>query len=131
IPSKAFPIPPYRDLDVVEAVLTTGGSVVNGGLLANNFNGNVQGNGRDPNPSLITVIRRTPGGGQIPIRVSLNRALQDPRERILIKNGDILILQDSMAEATLRYWNSRFRMDFFGRIIKQRDMTADANALIP
>ena len=29
-----------------------------------------------PNPSLVSILRRTPGGGQVVIRVDLNRALR-------------------------------------------------------
>ena len=66
----------------------------------------------NPNPSALTVIRRTPNGGQIPISVDLNRALQDPRERILVQPGDVLILQESAGEAMVRYFHDIFTFNF-------------------
>ncbi len=75
LPARVFPLPKERDLDIVQAVLLVGGPFVNGGLSANNLSGTlVSGGIGSPSPSLITVLRRTEGGGQIPIRVNLNRA---------------------------------------------------------
>ena len=41
--------------------------------------------------------------GQVTIAVDLNRALRDPRERILVRPGDVLILQEQPGEALARY----------------------------
>src|SRR5216684_247130 len=49
----------------------------------------------EPSPSLLTVLRRTPSGGQVSIRVNLNRALQDPHENIMVQPDDVLILQET------------------------------------
>ena len=57
----------------------------------------------NPSPSALTVIRRTPGGGQVSIFVDVNRALRDPRERIIVQPDDILILQETVGEAISRY----------------------------
>ncbi len=72
-------VPRDYDLDVVEAVAQARGTLLNGAFGGNNFTGRLiqQGIG-NPSPSALTVIRRTPNGGQIPIRVDLNRALRDP-----------------------------------------------------
>jgi hypothetical protein len=39
----------------------------------------------------------------VPIRVDLRKALRDPRERILVQPGDMLILQEKPCEAVARY----------------------------
>jgi hypothetical protein len=43
------------------------------------------------------------GGGQVPIRVDLTRALCDARERIIVQPGDLLILQSKPGDAIARY----------------------------
>src|SRR5256885_2079266 len=78
-------------------------------------------------PSQLTVIRKTPGCGQIVIRVDLNRAALDPRERVLVKPGDFLILQESMGESFTRYVTQVFRQSFFFRFINQTNAQASTN----
>ena len=67
------------------------------------------------------MIRRTPGGGQVPISVDLNLALRDPRERILVQPGDILILQETKGEALARYLSDVFNFSIVTRIIDRGD----------
>ena len=64
-----------------------------------------------PSPSLCTVLRQLPDQRQIPIRVDLNRAFQDPRERILILPGDVIVLQERPGEAIGRYLTQVFRFN--------------------
>jgi protein involved in polysaccharide export with SLBB domain len=97
-------LPRDRDLDVVAAVAAVRGPLINGAFANNNLSGNLilPGIGFD-NPSLLVVVRRLPNGGQLPIRVDLNQALRDPRERILVRPGDLLILQEMPNAALARY----------------------------
>ena len=68
------------------------------------MNGSIVSTGLgNPSPSLVTILRKAPNGQQVPIRVDLNAALRDPRENILVKNGDFLILQETHGEAFVRY----------------------------
>jgi protein involved in polysaccharide export with SLBB domain len=107
--SGQYPVPRDYDLDVVEAIALVRGTLVNGGQNANNFTGQTLNAGIGfPNPSLVSVIRRTPGGGQVAIRVDLNRALRDPRERILVQPKDLIILQQTPGEAIAQYFTSTF-----------------------
>jgi hypothetical protein len=109
LPRGEFQLPRDYDLDVVEAIAQVRGTLVNGAFGGNNLNGLlIQPGIGNPNPSALTVIRRTPSGGQIPIRVDLNRALTDPRERILVQAGDVLILQETAGEAIARYFTNVF-----------------------
>jgi protein involved in polysaccharide export with SLBB domain len=117
--SGQYPLPRDYDLDVVEAIALVRGTLVNGGQNANNFTGQIVSAGIGfPNPSLVSVIRRTPGGGQITVRVDLNRALNDPRERILIQPKDLIILQQTPGEAIVQYFTSTFfNFDFSSLVI--------------
>jgi len=114
LPSGERLLPRDYDLDVVEAVSQIQGSLLNGAFGGSNFTGRLiqQGVG-NPNPSALTVIRRTANGSQIPISVDLNRALTDPRERILIQPDDVLILQETSGEALARYFSDIFNFNAF------------------
>ena len=58
----------------------------------------------------MSVLRRTPDGKQqVVIRVDLNRAMRDPRENILVKDGDVLVLRETPQEALARYISQQFR----------------------
>lgn len=98
LPSGEQQLPRDYDLDVVEAVMKVSGSFYNGGITSLP----VQPAFGNPSPSLLTVLRRTPNGGQVPIFVDLRRALRDPRERILVQAGDVLVLQETPGQAIAR-----------------------------
>jgi hypothetical protein len=110
LPPGEFVLPRDRDLDVLEAIALVKGPLVNGAFAVSSLSGITIAPGiGGPNPSCLTVIRQMPGRGQISIRVDLNRAYQDPRERITVKPKDLLILQDTPAEAVARYITDTFR----------------------
>jgi protein involved in polysaccharide export with SLBB domain len=132
LPSRQFQLPRDYDLDVVQAIALANGPLLNGAQNVNNLSGNLVQSGLGfESPSLVTVLRRTPGGGQIPIRVDLNRALRDPRERVLIQPGDILLLQETPLESVVRYVGNVLRLDFLGTFIRQRDLTGTATLTVP
>jgi protein involved in polysaccharide export with SLBB domain len=113
--SGQYALPRDYDLDIIQAVAYVRGPLVNGAFNQNNLTGQVQNVGVGfPNPSLVTVLRRIPGKGQIKIRIDLNRALNDPNERILIQPMDMVILQSTPAEAIAQYVNSVFQYDVLG-----------------
>jgi hypothetical protein len=112
LPAGEYTLPRDTDLDVVEAILRIGGAVNSGGLNTINITGSlIQPGFGFPSPSLVSVIRRTPGGGQVAIRVDINKALRDPHERILIQPRDIVMLQERPEEAIARYLSGIFRFD--------------------
>ena len=129
LPRGEFQLPRDYDLDVLEAVAQVRGTLVNGAFGGNNLNGLLIQTGiGNPNPSSLTVVRRTPHGGQIPISVDLNRALRDPRERILVQAGDVLILQETAGEAMARYFTNVFNFS----IASSRNITSGiANVSVP
>jgi protein involved in polysaccharide export with SLBB domain len=109
LPAGEHILPRDRDLDVLTAVSLVRGPLVNGTFGANTLNGAVFPPGLgQPSASLLTVVRKTAGGGQLPIRIDLNRALRDPRERILVRAGDLLILQERPTEAFTRWASQTF-----------------------
>jgi protein involved in polysaccharide export with SLBB domain len=125
-------LPRDYDLDVVDAVAKVRAPLLNGGINQNNFTGAVTGFALgNPSPSQLSVVRRTACGGQIVIRVDLNRAMIDPRERILVQPGDVLILQETPAEAISRYFSQVFSLNFFGTTIRQRDLLGTSTLALP
>jgi protein involved in polysaccharide export with SLBB domain len=127
LPSGVYPLPRDYDLDVVKAIAIARGPIVNGAFNQNNFTGQTQQQGIGfPNPSLVSVLRRVPGREQINIRVDLNKALRDPRERVLIQPGDIVVLQDTPGEALAQYFTTTFRLNIAGTFIRQRDASGAA-----
>jgi protein involved in polysaccharide export with SLBB domain len=102
--SSEHVLPRDRDLDVIEAIARARGPLINGAFVNNNLAGNLinPGIGFD-SPTLLIIVRHLPGGGQLPIRVDLGRALRDPRERILVQPGDLLILQEMPNAAIARF----------------------------
>jgi hypothetical protein len=113
LPPGQFIIPRDYDLDVVKAISLVGGPIVTGGVNPINLGGSFLSGGIGfPSPSLVSVIRRTPGGGLVAIRVDLNRALTDPRERILIQARDMILLQETPGEAMTRYFTQVFKFSF-------------------
>jgi len=109
LPPGKHLLPRDHNLDVVEAVAEVRGPLINGAFGGSNLSGDLIRPGiGDPSPTLLTVLRRIPGGGQVAIRVDLGRALRDPQERILVQAGDLLVLQEKPGEAFARYFSQTF-----------------------
>lgn len=128
-----YPLPRDYDLDVVEAIALVRSAVVNGGVNNINFTGTLvqQGVGF-PNPSHVTILRQTPECGQVTIHVDLNKALRDPRERVIIKSRDMIILQQTVGEALTSYLTtSVLRFNLFGTFIRQQDLVGTGSATAP
>jgi len=134
LPAGQFVVPRDYDLDVVQAISLVAGPLVSGGLNPINLSGAFLAIGIGaPSPTLVSVIRRTPGGGQVVIRVDLNVALRDPRERILIQPRDVIVLQETPSEALVRYLTQVFRFNFVWQAIHgpHETGTGTANAIVP
>ena len=132
IANSEWPLPFDYDLNAVEAVLRCHGPMFNGGVNTSNLNGSVLGVGMgNPSPSLLTVVRKTPMGGQVTIRVDLNEAILDPRENILVQADDVLILQEKPDEAITRYATQVLQFNFFGRLINRNDSQGSASVMFP
>ena len=104
LPPGKHMLPRDHDLDVIEAIALVRGPLYNGAFGGNNLSGALIAPGLgSPSPSLCTVLRRIPGRGQVPINVDLRAALQHSQERLVIRPGDVLVLQEKPAEALARY----------------------------
>jgi protein involved in polysaccharide export with SLBB domain len=132
LPADEVPFPNDYDLTVVEAVLKGRGPLINGGLNASNLSGNLLQTGiGNPSPSLLAIVRETPNGGQVAIRVDLNEAVRDPRENILVQPGDVLILQETPDEAITRYVTQITQLNFFVRFLNRRDAQGSVSVIAP
>jgi hypothetical protein len=109
IPPGAYVLPRDHNLDVLQAITRVRGPLFNGAFGGSNLAGNLIAPGiGDPSPSLLVVLRRTPGGGQVPIVVDLRNAMRHPEERLLVRAGDLLVLQEKPSEALARYFTQTF-----------------------
>jgi protein involved in polysaccharide export with SLBB domain len=87
-----IPLPRDEDIDVVEAIALANGSV--GGPLGQSGQALASGTpGHMVRPTRVIILRETPDGRQLPIRVDLARAMTDQKERILIQPNDVVMLQ--------------------------------------
>jgi protein involved in polysaccharide export with SLBB domain len=132
LPAREVPIPRDNDLTMVEAILKVDGSILNGAVSTDNLNGTIVQPGLgNPNPSLLAVLRKTPNGGQVTIRVDLNRAVQDPRENILVQPGDVLILQETPSEAIGRYISQVISLQIVTKFINSDTVQGTNNVNLP
>jgi protein involved in polysaccharide export with SLBB domain len=132
LPTGEFQLPRDYDLDVLEAVARVAGPVFNGGTGASSLSGAVVAGGIDDiTPSKLVVLRRMPGGQQLPIRVDLNRAARDPRHRILVQPDDFLILQQTPGEAYTRYLARTLNLSAIWQVWQRRESAGVAIGQFP
>ena len=132
MPANEVPLPNDYDLTVVEAVLKGNGPLLNGGINSSNLSGAITGSGvGNPSPSLLSVVRKTPNGGQVVIRVDLNEAVRDPRENIIVQASDILVLQETPDEAIARYFTQVTQLNFFTRFLNRNDAQGSISIVAP
>ena len=99
------PLPRDKDLDIIGAIAIAGGPLGSAGSGVGGIGGGNNGGGGGSNtsrtncqPSEAIVIRELPCGGSISMRIDLNKALQDPSQRVLIKPNDVVILRYTITE---------------------------------
>ena len=133
LPPGEYILPRDYDLDVIKAIGRVHGSLINGAFSVDQLAGNLIAPGLGgPSPTLLTVLRRAPDGSQVPIYVDLDRALRDSRERILVRPGDVLILQEKPSEALARYVSQTFfNFNLAWSVIHQGNATGVINAAAP
>ena len=115
-----YAIPRDYDLDILGAIALAGGPIGSSGNAVSSSQrrgsaGGIGGgsSGRSPiPPSQAIIVRKLADGGQIPIRVDLNRALSDSSERILIQPEDIVIVRYTIAEEILNTAFSLIQFNF-------------------
>lgn len=96
-----FTLPRDYDLDVLAAVSIAGTGIATtqraGGLGSQNVP-----------PTELIVLRRIPGKRQIAIRIDLNDTINDPRQRLLVKPGDTLLLRYKPQEEVINFATNVF-----------------------
>jgi hypothetical protein len=128
LPPGEHVLPRDYDLDVVKAISAIGGPLVNGGVNANNLTGSLAQTGIGSfSPKLVSVLRKTPNGGQCIIIVDLNCALRNPRENLILKAGDVVILQETPGQALVRYFDTIFNLDLKSIVIQTSRTTGTLN----
>ena len=106
-----IPLPRDEDIDVIEAIALANGSV--GGPLGQSGQALAQGTpGHMVRPTRVIILRETPDGRQLPIRVDLARAMTDQKERILIQPNDVLMLQFKPHQAVFNGVVNMFNWSF-------------------
>lgn len=113
---REIPLPRDYDLDVLQAMSLAGGQhavgFTGGSLSRSSAN---QGGGQNSiiPATQIIVLRKLPNGQSIPIKISLNRALADASQRILIQPGDFIILQYTPLETAVNVVLSTLSFQYF------------------
>jgi hypothetical protein len=127
-----YVLPRDHDLTALEAIAIVRGPLFNGAFSGNNLSGTVVTAGiGTPNPSRLTILRKTAGGGQVRIKVDLNLAARDPRQNPLIQSGDFLILQQSPAEALVNYLTQVIKIDTVIHALQTPTVSSDVRVLVP
>ncbi len=130
--SRQFSLPRDYDLNVIQALTLVGAPLANGGFTQNAFIGNAVNTGLgSPSPALLTVLRQLPNGQQLAIKVDLNRALRDPRERLRVQGGDILVMQERPGEAAFRYLTQTLRSNAAVETFRGGAITGSASSINP
>jgi len=127
-----FPLPRDIDLDIVEAVTFVRGPLLNGGFGQAQFGGAAINPGiGTESPSLITVLRTTSTGRQLTIKIDLNEAMKDPRERLIVQSGDIIVMQEMPSESIWRYFSQRYAFGITSQLIQGVDFQGVLSGTIP
>ncbi|MEO1525181.1 MAG: polysaccharide biosynthesis/export family protein [Planctomycetota bacterium] len=91
LPGARIALPRDEDIDVIEAIAMATGSA--GGPLG--LSGAVLANGRPGyirEATRVMVLRKLPDGRQLNIRVDMDRAIKDPKERLRILPDDVVMV---------------------------------------
>lgn len=116
MPGGQIPLPRDHDVDVVEAIALAQGSVGGpGGVSGASVFRAGAGPGNVIPPTRVLILRKLPNGEQLPIRVDLNRAMRDSKERIIIQPGDLVMLHykpgEIAANVALNFFNFNVLID--------------------
>ncbi len=101
-----FPIPRDYDLDVLAAVSLAGTGIAT--ATTGGRGGGLSLASQNVPPTELIVLRKIPGDRQLAIRINLNDTINDPRQRILVKAGDTLLLRYNPQEEVINFASSVF-----------------------
>ena len=97
-------LPRDYDLDVLGAVAIAGVSV---GVGSGSGRGAIANSISVP-PTELLVLRKLPADRQLAVRIDLGNALNDPKQRLLVKPGDTLILRYKPQEELINFGFATF-----------------------
>ncbi|WP_168565314.1 polysaccharide biosynthesis/export family protein [Crateriforma spongiae] len=120
LPGARIPLPRDRDIDVIEAIAMATGSA--GGPLGRD-GGVLAGAGVSymREPTRVLILRDLPDNRQITIRVDLDRAMKDKKERIRILPDDVVMLYFKPGSATLNSTLNYIPSAVVGLMIRDAD----------
>jgi hypothetical protein len=118
-----YPLPRDKDLDILGAIALAGGPLGQGGTGvgaiggggAGGAGGGGAGGGRggvNCQPSEAIIIRELPCGSSIAMKVDLNRALENPSERVLIQPNDVVLVRFTLAEEVGNVLLNAFQINY-------------------
>ena len=116
LPGGQIPLPRDYDLDVLGAIALANGSTAGpAGQNAANVLNFRSGPGNIVPPTRVIILRTLPDGEQIKIRVDINKAVNNPKERIRILPGDVVMLHykphEVVSNTILNYMNFNFNVN--------------------
>lgn len=109
-----IPLPRDHDIDILEAVSIANASVGGPGGVGGQVFRAGAGPGNIIPPTRAVVLRKVANGQQVAIRVDLERAVRDVKQRIVIQPGDFIMLYykpgETFTNAALNFvnWNFQF-----------------------
>lgn len=108
-----FTLPRDYDIDVLHAISIAQGRTVGAGGGGAGISGGLGGFSAlnqdvTISASSVVVLRQLPNGTQVPIKVDLYKAMRDPKERLVIKPGDYVVLQYKPGEAVAAFFERHF-----------------------
>jgi protein involved in polysaccharide export with SLBB domain len=112
ITGSEIPLPRDYDIDILEAVSIANASVGGPGGAGGQVFKAGAGVGNIIPPTRALVLRKMPNGQQVAIRVDLERAMRDAKQRIVIQPGDFIMLYykpgETFTNAVLNLFNYTF-----------------------
>lgn len=112
ISGAEIPLPRDHDIDILEAVSMANASVGGPGGAGGAVFKAGAGPGNIVPPTRAVVLRKVANGQQVAIRVDLERAVRDVKQRILIQPGDFIMLYykpgETFTNSVLNFVNFTF-----------------------
>ncbi len=118
-----YALPRDKDLDILGAIAMAGGPLGNSGTGINGLGnggrggGGFGGGGRGGSqtgcqPSEAIIVRELACGNSISMKVDLNRALENPSERVIIQPNDVILVRYTLAEEVGNVLLNAFQINY-------------------
>ena len=119
-----YPLPRDKDLDILGAIAMARGplgssgtgiqAIGGGGGGGGGFGGGGGGGGRQQacQPSEAIIVRELACGNSITMKIDLNRALENPSERVIIQPNDVILVRYTLAEEVGNVLINAFQINY-------------------